>query len=177
MNSSAEDGIIPDFQDVYKHVFPIIYRVVLRIVHSEDVAEELVQEAFIRYYEHRHKLADVNQAKYWLIRVSKNLALNHQKRKGREYRAYERAFHEPKREQRTAETSYLRGESAKTVQEVLDQLPEKLRTVMILKEYGGLSYKEIGDTMGIREGNVKVRVFRARERIAKLMEEDDVYIP
>ncbi|AFG38520.1 RNA polymerase sigma factor, sigma-70 family [Spirochaeta africana DSM 8902] len=176
MQREQSDGI-PEFQEVYRHVFPIIYRVVLRIVNNEDAAEELVQEAFIKYYEHRERLADVAQAKYWLIRVSKNMALNYQKRKGREYRAYEKAFFEPKRAQETGETALLKQDSAQQVQDVLQQLPEKLRTVLVLKEYGGLSYKEIGAVMGIREGNVKVRVFRARERIAKLMEEGDVYIP
>ena len=170
-------GGIPEFQEVYRHVFPIIYRVVLRIVNSEDAAEELVQEAFIKYYEHRERLADVAQSKYWLIRVAKNMALNYQKRKGREYRAYEKAFYEPKRFQDTGETAFLRKDSARQVQDVLHKLPDKLRTVLVLKEYGELSYKEIGSIMGISEGNVKVRVFRARERIAKLMEEGDVYIP
>ena len=176
MQSEQKSGI-PEFQEVYRHVFPIIYRVVLRIVNNEDVAEELVQEAFIKYHEHRDRLADVAQSKYWLIRVAKNMALNHQKRKGREYKAYEKAFFEPKRVQDTGETTLLRKDSVRQVQDVLDRLPEKLRTVLVLKEYGELSYKEIGSIMGISEGNVKVRVFRARERIAKMMEEGDVFIP
>lgn len=176
MQREQSDGI-PEFQDVYRHVFPIIYRVVLRIVNSEDAAEELVQEAFIKYYEHRQRLADIAQAKYWLIRVAKNIALNYQKRKGREYRAYEKAFYEPKRREPTGESELLRSDSTQQVQKVLQELPEKLRTVLVLKEYGDLSYKEIGAVLGISEGNVKVRVFRARERIAKMMEEDDVYIP
>jgi RNA polymerase sigma-70 factor (ECF subfamily) len=40
---------------------------------------------------------------------------------------------------------------------------------LILKEYGELNYKEIGRSLGISEGNVKVRVFRARERLAGLL--------
>ena len=46
-----------------------------------------------------------------------------------------------------------------------------------VREYGGLNYKEIGETLGITEGNVKVRVFRAREQLTKLIGEDDVYMP
>ncbi|MFW6362870.1 MAG: RNA polymerase sigma factor, partial [Spirochaeta sp.] len=65
MQREQNNGI-PEFQEVYRHVFPIIYRVVLRIVNNEDAAEELVQEAFIKYYEHRERLADIAQAKYWL---------------------------------------------------------------------------------------------------------------
>ena len=48
---------------------------------------------------------------------------------------------------------------------------------MILREYAELNYKEIGRVLGITEGNVKVRVFRAREQLAKLIGEDDVYLP
>ncbi|MEE1182580.1 MAG: sigma factor-like helix-turn-helix DNA-binding protein, partial [Treponema sp.] len=44
-------------------------------------------------------------------------------------------------------------------------------------EYADLNYKEIGDQLGITEGNVKVRVFRARAQLLKLIGEDDVYLP
>jgi RNA polymerase sigma-70 factor (ECF subfamily) len=45
--------------------------------------------------------------------------------------------------------------------------------VLILKEYGEMNYKEIGRALGISEGNVKVRVFRARERLALLLGTED----
>ena len=46
----------------------------------------------------------------------------------------------------------------------------------MLKEYGDLNYKEIGKVLGITEGNVKVRVFRAREQLLKILGEDDVFL-
>lgn len=165
------------FRDVYETVFPVIIRVVHRITGDLDVAEELCQEAFIRYYARIDQFPDADQAKYWLIRVSKNLALNAAKRSSRERRAYERVGHEPRRVQKEGEQLVLRAESQQRVQQALEQLPEKLKTVLILKEYGGLSYREIGKSLGISEGNVKVRVFRARERLASLLKEDDVYVP
>ena len=48
--------------------------------------------------------------------------------------------------------------------------------VLILREYAELNYKEIARMMGITEGNVKVRVYRAREQLSKLIGEDDVYM-
>jgi len=48
---------------------------------------------------------------------------------------------------------------------------------LILKEYGELNYKEIGRALGISEGNVKVRVFRARERLAGLLNSEAGFIP
>ena len=59
----------------------------------------------------------------------------------------------------------------------MEKLPVNLKMVLILREYAELNYKEIGRVLGITEGNVKVRVFRAREQLAKLIGEDDVYLP
>ncbi|MFW5742657.1 MAG: RNA polymerase sigma factor [Spirochaetota bacterium] len=161
------------FQLVYQHVYPIIFRITYRIVGREDVAEDLCQEAFIKYYERIDTFPDVDQAKYWLIRVAKNLALNSAKRSGRERRAYERVYHEPKRLPRSGEDEVIRKESEEEVQAALSRLPEKMRTVLVLKEYGQLTYKEIGSILGITEGNVKVRVFRARERLLELLKGDE----
>lgn len=165
------------FRRVYEHVYPIIFRIVYRITGREDVAEDLCQEAFIKYYERIETFPDVDQAKYWLIRVAKNLALNSAKRSGRERRAYERVFHEPQRVLLSGEDEVIRRESEEAVQEALQKLPEKMRTVLVLKEYGQLNYKEIGTILAITEGNVKVRVFRARERLLELMNGGQIDAP
>jgi len=175
MSGSNDRGF--SFSDVYQEVFPLLVRVVYRITGDSEAAEEICQEAFIRYYERMNTIPDIPQAKYWLIRVGKNLALNHEKRKGRERRAYQRAYHEPKKNPETGEESLLKAESQDTVQKALEQLPEKMRTVLVLKEYGDLNYREIASVLGISEGNVKVRVFRARERLLQLLQGGDVYVP
>ncbi len=77
----------------------------------------------------------------------------------------------------SGETMLLKEDSIKRVQDALEKLPENLRTVLQLKEYGELNYKEIGRVLGITEGNVKVRVFRAREQLSRLIGEEDVYMP
>jgi RNA polymerase sigma-70 factor (ECF subfamily) len=111
----------------------------------------------------------LDEAKFWLIRVVKNAALNYAKRKGRERKAYQKAFREDLRTEETGEQTLLKKETREEVQEALTKLPENLRIVLILREYGDLNYKEIGRALGISEGNVKVRVFRARERLAGLL--------
>ena len=159
------------FNRVYEQVYPIVYRIAYRIVGREDVAEELCQEAFIKYYERLESLPDLDQAKYWLIRVTRNLALNAAKRASRERRAYERVLNEPQRHVPSGEETLMRREWADEVQGALEQLPDRMRNVLVLKEYGQLSYREIGAILGITEGNVKVRVFRARERLLDLLKE------
>jgi RNA polymerase sigma-70 factor (ECF subfamily) len=159
----------PDFRKLYNTTFPILFRVAYRIAGSQEAAEDLCQEAFFRLYEKNMVFPNPEEAKYWLIRVVKNAALNYAKRKDRERKAYQRAFREDVRNFESGEGNLIKRETREEIQEALKKLPENLRIVLILKEYGEMNYKEIGRALGISEGNVKVRVFRARERLALLL--------
>ena len=136
-----------------------------------------VRRRFSRYHEKEMSFPNADEAKYWLIRVVKNAALNYAKRKERERRAYQRAFREADRKSESGEGDLLRKETRREVTEALARLPEKFRMVLVLKEYGELNYREIGRALGISEGNVKVRVFRARERLAALLGEAGTDFP
>jgi RNA polymerase sigma factor (sigma-70 family) len=155
------------FEQVYLPLFPVIYRVAYRIVGSAEQAEDLCHEAFLKYMERARPLPDLQQTKYWLIRVIRNLSLNVEKRRGREVRAYDRVRRFGALHEEGAEEVVMREETRSTVQLALGRLPHALRTALVLKEYAGLNYREIGSIMGISEGNVKVRVYRARERLAR----------
>ena len=119
----------------------------------------------------------LNDAKYWLIRVVKNASLNYVKRKERERKAYEKVLYEDHRKADSGETDLLKVESIKNAREALKKLPKNLQDVLLLREYADLNYKEIGKILGITEGNVKVRIFRAREQLVKLIGEDNVFLP
>lgn len=166
-----------DFRKIYSHTMPVLFKVSFRIAGTEEAAEDLCHDALIKMTEKNMEFPSVNDAKYWLIRVVKNASLNYAKRKGRERRAYERALKEDRRQIDSGETTLLKGDSIARVQDALEKLPVNLRMVLHLKEYGELNYKEIGRVLGITEGNVKVRVFRAREQLSRLIGEDDVYMP
>ena len=171
-SSAAEKSWIPahEFRRLYDSAFPVLFRVAFRIANSREAAEDLCQESFFRLYEKNMVFQNPEEAKYWLIRVVKNAALNYAKRKERERKAYQRAFREDTRKEETGEGLLVKKETSEEVQQALDKLPENLRMVLILKEYAEMNYKEIGRVLGISEGNVKVRVFRARERLAVLLE-------
>ena len=79
-----EGGGSYTFRDVYDDVFPVLIKVVYHIIGDRGVAEDLCQEAFLRYYNKRIPLPGMQESRYWLIRVAKNLAFNYRKRKKRE---------------------------------------------------------------------------------------------
>jgi RNA polymerase sigma-70 factor (ECF subfamily) len=174
--NSGGGGSLAEFRRFYDAVFPILFRVAYRVTSSSEAAEDLCQEAFFRLHEKKMVFPNQEEAKYWLIRVVKNAALNYAKRKVRERKAYQKAFREETRVEENGEGLFLKQESREEIRAALDKLPQNLRIVLILKEYGELNYKEIGRVLGINEGNVKVRVFRARERLALLLAEDGSHV-
>ena len=166
-----------DFRKIYNNVMQLLFRISYRVVNEEEAAEDLVHDSLIKMREKKLVFPSMDDAKYWLIRVVKNASLNYAKRKTRERKAYERALREDTRKAESGETELLKAETIAKTKAALNKLPEKLRMVLILREYAELNYKEIGRVLGITEGNVKVRIFRAREQLAKLIGENDVYLP
>lgn len=165
-----------DVKYIYDKLMPVLYRVAYNIVGIEDIAEDLCHECLIKMVEKQMQFPSINDAKFWLIRVVKNASLNRVKRTMRERKAYAKAFKEDARTIDTGEEELLKSETSEIVNAALEMLPEKLKIVLQLKEYSDLNYKEIGRILGITEGNVKVRIFRAREKLVKLIGVSDVYL-
>lgn len=154
-----------------------LFRISYRIVFDEEAAEDLAHDSLIKANEKALVFPSMNDAKFWLIRVVKNASLNYVKRKAREKKAYEKAMYEDHRTAPSGEADVLEQETIKLAQLALNKLPPKLREVIVLKEYGDLNYKEIGKVVGITEGNVKVRIFRARKILEEILGAEDVYMP
>lgn len=165
-----------DFRNIYNTLMELLYRISYRIVGDEEAAEDLVHDSLITMNTKGLVFPSMDDAKYWLIRVVKNASLNYAKRKVREKRAYEKVLRQDTRKSESGETELLKADTIRRTQEALDKLPTNLKMVLVLREYADLNYKEIGRVLGITEGNVKVRVFRAREQLTKLIGEDDVYL-
>ncbi len=166
-----------DFKTIYNETMQMLFKISYRIVNDEEAAEDLAHDSLIKANEKQLTFPTINDAKFWLIRVVKNASLNYVKRKAREKRAYEKALYEETRVFHSGETELLEKETIKTAQDALNKLPPKLREVVVLAEYGDLNYKEIGKIVGITEGNVKVRIFRARKLLEEMLGAENVFLP
>ena len=161
-----------EFNRLFAGFFDDLYKIAWRICGREDIAEELAQEAFLRYYRRINKLPSGNEAKFWLIRVVKNLAFNYEKRKGREKEALRAMSAEPSRSSiNDGERKVFEDASKEEIRKALLRIPYKLRVVLILKEFSGYHYAEIARILKISEGNVKIRVFRARAHLSGILKE------
>ncbi|MDD3822852.1 MAG: RNA polymerase sigma factor [Sphaerochaetaceae bacterium] len=164
------------FRHVYEEVFPVVMRVAYHVTYNMDVSEDICQEAFIRFYEKNIDFRSVDEAKYWLIRVTKNLAINVMKRKSREQAMVEKIKKAPKVPMRNGEDALIDSETRTLVREAVEKLPEKLKAVLVLKEYADLNYKQIAGILRISESNVKVRVHRARKIMESMLDREEMHV-
>lgn len=196
MFQKKDDSLSTDFDRIFAQNIELLLRIAVRITNDWESAEDVVQDAFGKMLEKRMQFPSDEDARYWLIRVVKNAAINWSKRRLREFKAYEQwwkietmeakssssaASNSEEQNQdagteQSAEHELLMKEYAEEVRSALAKLPENLRVVLILKEYEGMNYKEIAKVLRISEGNVKVRAFRARQALLSLLDEGGTYV-
>jgi RNA polymerase sigma-70 factor, ECF subfamily len=135
------------------------------LVRNGDHAEDVVQEACLRalrYFDTFHG----GNARAWLLSIVRTTAFTWlQKNRAHQLAAqFNEEIHTPGCEAQSPETLLLQRADTQLLAEAMDCLPERLRTVLVLREFEGLSYKEIAEVVGIPGGTVMSSLFRARER-------------
>ena len=150
-----------------------IVKLISRYIRDQAEVLDVAQDAFIKAYRALPKFRGESAFYTWLYRIAINTAKNYLVAQGRRLpdsdveisvaEQYEGASE--LRDYATPERLLLKDEIERTVFEVIEQLPEDLRTAITLRELEGLSYEEIAEVMGCPIGTVRSRIFRAREAI------------
>lgn len=162
-------GIQINYEGLYSEFLPVLLKVALNVVRDRETAEEICQEAFIRLFERKIPFSKEEEVRYWLIRVVKNLSLNAFRKRKNETNAIAKLQRIHRTYAPSAEELFSVGEETECLRKAVDSLPDKLREVIVLKEFGDMNYKEIAKVLHISESNVKVRVFRAKEKLTELL--------
>lgn len=130
------------------------------LVGDRALAEDLLGDTFLRVYQARRRYRAGSGFAPWLYSIARNLALGELRRRGCRLRVYQRLTREAAAE--TEDWEPDREELRELVRAALLRLPEEQRTALILKEYSGLSYREIAQVMGGSEEGARARAYRAR---------------
>jgi RNA polymerase sigma-70 factor (ECF subfamily) len=150
-----------------------VLKLVGRFVH--DNAEDVSQEAFLKAYRALASFRGDSAFYTWLYRIAINTAKNALVSQRRRPVDFDLDLQDPDqfdrharlKESETPEGVLLTEEIREVVERAMEQLPEDLRTAIVLRELEGLSYEEIAEAMDCPVGTVRSRIFRAREAIDK----------
>ena len=157
-----------------------LVKLVTRYVRNPAEAEDIAQEAFIKAYRALPQFRGDSAFYTWLYRIAINTAKNAVVSRDRspvDYNFDRDSIDESYdmqgrlKDAETPEGLVLTDEIRHTVNAAIEQLPEDLRTAIVLRELEGLSYEQIAGTMGCPVGTVRSRIFRAREAIDRRLRE------
>jgi len=148
---------------------------IARYLRDSSEVLDVTQDAFLKAYRALPRFRGESAFYTWLYRIAINTVKNHLVAQGRrppgddlEAEVAEQMDMGGRlREHSTPERELLTEEIAQTVQAALDDLPDDLRTAIVLREIEGMSYEEIANAMECPIGTVRSRIFRAREAIDK----------
>jgi RNA polymerase sigma-70 factor, ECF subfamily len=157
-----------EFEERLAECGPLAYRVARGVLRNTADAEDVAQDALLRAYRRFDRLRDRGRFRAWLVRITFRLALDRlrsSKRREQRDTFWSLPAHQPRAA--TAEALAASNEFQAHLGRALEELPEKLRLVLLLAAMEGHTIDEIAAMLGIPAGTVKSRIFFARKQLAE----------
>lgn len=150
------------FKKVFLPYHQKLYRIAYRIVQDAANAEDIVQETFIKLWNKRGDMKDIENTEAFSIIILRNTCLDHLRKTKNDYHTnYDADIPETASLVKQIEIQ----DEAERVKKLINKLPEQQRQVMIMKHWDGYSDEEIEQITGISPGNIRVILSRARKTI------------
>ena len=168
VREAAQADARREFEERLAECGPLAYRVARGVLRNAADAEDVAQEALLRAYRGFDRLRDRSRFRAWLVRISFRIALDRlrsAKRSEQRDTLWSQPAHLPPAA--TAEDIAASNQFQEYLERALDELPEKLRLVLLLSAMEGYTIDEIAEMVGVPGGTVKSRIFVARKKLAE----------
>ncbi|WP_019534046.1 RNA polymerase sigma factor [Paenibacillus ginsengihumi] len=144
----------------------------LKSAHMESMAEDLCNETFYKAYRSLHSFREVEATfSTWLYTIARNTVLSELRKHKNMKVSLEESGYVPQTDlEKQPEQTVLRNEKVHMVRDAINNLPEKQRSALILREYEQLDYQEIANILGQTVSSVKSLLFRARASVKVQLE-------
>lgn len=173
--AGALDGSEAAFTALLDRYQDRVFRLLSRYTRDRAETEDLAQEVFVKVFRKLHTFQQDAAFYTWLYRITVNTATDHlnRRRRRRLHLVEDHAVLDPSRrdpEDAGSAQPLLDREVHEVTRKVLETLPEKYRTILILREYEDLSYTRMSEVLECSIGTVESRLFRARQRFKEALE-------
>jgi len=164
------EGHEPAFRKLYDRYSGGIYAVALKHLKQPQLAEDIVQNLFLKVWENRVSITGIQHFSSWLFTVSRNMIISTLRKKGTQetYLNYLRSQMEPCGE--SPELIYAQRNLRSLIREATQELSPQQRLAFQLQRDEGLSYEDIGQQMGIATNTVKVHLYKANQFIRSYLQ-------
>lgn len=159
------------FGDLIRLHYSGVIQVVYRLCGDAGLAEDMAQEAFLRAWINLATFHPQSSLRNWFYRIAVNATLDVLRRRSEETLEEEAVQMLPDHKP-SPEAAVIEKERITLIQQSIQSLPEAARSVLILREYGELSYQEIADVLDVPIGTVMSRLNYARNRLRELLKKE-----
>jgi RNA polymerase sigma-70 factor (ECF subfamily) len=158
--------------NLYSKNYETAYRRAYYILKDPGLAQDAVQDAFIKVYDNMDQLRNVDKMVAWLMVIVKNCAIVQLGKRGRDIAVEDPTYYEKRIwDKKTPDLLVEEKELRRVIVDILNnELSQAYQDVIILKYYYELSYEDIAKVLDIKIGTVKSRIHRAKQAIAKAIE-------
>ena len=177
---AAKAGDKAAFDELVRVTSKDTYTLAYRLVGNEEDARDVVQEAYLRAYKGIGKFRGDAQFSTWLYRITANCAATHlgKRKRHRHDELADDAVLADRNPERDPQATALASSLSDRLSAALDDLPPKLRAVVVLRDVYDMPHEAIAGELGISETAAKVRLHRARRKLREAVfplpgEEDD----
>jgi RNA polymerase sigma-70 factor, ECF subfamily len=158
-----------EFEEYVRKNEDRIFNLCLYMLGNSQDAQDAAQDTFIKAYRGMKDFRPDASLYTWVYRIAVNTCLDHKKKSRHDPLKGEPLSEHLKALDQSPEEQYQTRKTAEALRSALQQLPEKLRSAIVLKEIEGLSYEEIATVLDISVGTVKSRISRARDGLMLLI--------
>ena len=170
--AAEADGDQMDFWKIYDEYYGPVRKFILAYVRDEWVADDLIQETFVRIQKNLKGVRDHSKISSWIFRIAHNLCHDHFRQSKRSTLGQRKIQKEiVTLREAVVQKELEQQQMGECVQDKMDLLPPDYRTVLILSDIMAFNQKEIAEILDISVSNVKVRIHRARNKMRAILEE------
>lgn len=174
---ALQNGDRAEFAKLVSKYSGQIYRLALKMLKDQQDAEDILQETFIKAYKALPEFEGRSKLSTWLYRIATNEALMFLRRKQLDTVSVEQPGENDEEQAPLQivdwcclpEGEFMSSEALDHLQESIDELPESLRVVFLLRDIEGLSTREVANVLDLSETAVKTRLSRARLRLREML--------
>lgn len=149
------------FVKVFRHYQDPVFKVVYSYLKSTALSEEVLQDIFLKVWQKRETLADLDSFKNWLFIVSRNYLVNYLQKLAKDKAMREQWITEQPIYENSTDYRLREKHLATYLQEIINRLPQQQRLVFQLAKEQFLTYAEIAEELGISPGTVRIHMSRA----------------
>ncbi len=165
---AERSGTHAEFEERLAECGPLAFRIAQGVLRNAADAEDVAQEALLKAFRSFHRLREPRRFRGWLVRIAFRMALDRSRSaKRREQRETSWSMPERRPVPPTAEDLAGSSEFQARLERAVQELPEKLRLVLLLAALQGYTLEEVSSMLDIPTGTVKSRLFFARKQLAE----------